>query len=218
VAFGERAVPYLGTLLGAVHGDTRFYAVLVAGELSHPDLVEPLAKLVFDPDPGVRELALAVLPRFARFSEPYERMLEAFRVHGRVPRKIPEHRLQAVVALGDLRDASAVEPLVRLLEDDETPIAEAAHRSLVLITRQDFGGSVKRWSSWLEKNQGRHRVEWLIDALNHSDEELRAAAGEELQKLTQQYVGYHPHLGKREREVAQRRYREWWETEGATRF
>ncbi|HJK96299.1 MAG TPA: hypothetical protein RMF84_03715, partial [Polyangiaceae bacterium LLY-WYZ-14_1] len=62
-----------------------------------------------------------------------------------------------------------------------------------------------------------HRIEWLIDALLHPEEEMRGAAGEELQQLTQQYLGYHPSLPRRDREIAHRKYRSWWEQEGRIR-
>ncbi|MFW6049603.1 MAG: hypothetical protein ACODAU_00435 [Myxococcota bacterium] len=218
VAFGERAVPYVSSLLGARDGDTRFYAVLLAGDLFHPDLVEPLGRLVWDPDPGVRSLALDLLPRFAPYGGAYERLLEQLRVFGRVPRKNPVHRAQAVEALGRLGDGKSLDLLVKLLDDDEAPTAQAAQGSLVALTGQDFGASQRRWAAWAEKNRDRHRIEWLIDALAHPEEARRAAVGEELQRVTQQYFGYHSALSKREREVAQRRYREWWETEGRSRF
>jgi hypothetical protein len=47
---------------------------------------------------------------------------------------------------------------------------------------------------------------------------MRRAAGDELKQLTQEYYGYHPSLPRREREIAQKKYRAWWETEGQKRF
>ena len=88
----------------------------------------------------------------------------------------------------------------------------------MVLTRQDFGNDPDRWDPWTEANKDRHRIEWLIDGLLHGDEELRRAAGEELKHLTQEYYGYHPALPKRDREVAQRKYRRWWESEGKQRF
>jgi hypothetical protein len=46
------------------------------------------------------------------------------------------------------------------------------------------------------------------------EQEIRALASEELKRETQQYFGYHPGLPKRDREVSQRKYREWWQDEG----
>ncbi|MDH5492108.1 MAG: hypothetical protein OEY14_09145, partial [Myxococcales bacterium] len=95
---------------------------------------------------------------------------------------------------------------------------EAGRESLRLICRQDFGTSKRRWEAWAKKTEGTHRIEWLIEALTHSDEELRRAAGNELQQLTRQYFGFHPALSKREREIIKRKYLDWWEDEGYARF
>ena len=71
----------------------------------------------------------------------------------------------------------------------------------------------------IEPSWGRaNRVEWLIEALLHAEESVRTLAGEELKLLTQQYFGYHPALPRKDRELAQRKYREWWELEGRVFF
>jgi hypothetical protein len=76
----------------------------------------------------------------------------------------------------------------------------------------------QRWAAWWQANSGRHRLEWLIDSLMHEQRALRAASSEELRLLTKEYFGYYDDLPKRERERAQARYREWWETIGRVRF
>ena len=58
----------------------------------------------------------------------------------------------------------------------------------------------------------------MIDALMHSDRGLRGAAGLELQKITQVYYGYVAAAPKREREQAQKRYWDWWGSEGRSKF
>ena len=90
--------------------------------------------------------------------------------------------------------------------------------ALTVITRQDFGASSQKWQAWWDANRDRHRLEWLIDALMHEQAALRAAAGEELKTITKEYFGYYDDLPKRERERAQSRYREWWNSVGRVRF
>lgn len=216
-AFGDLAVPYIVSLLGSRNGDTRFYALLLAHDFLHPDLVEPVGAMVFDPDAGVRTVALRVLPRFPR-GEAYDKLLESLRIFGRVPRKSPQARAQAVAALGPLHDVGALDLLIDLLEADEAPTVEAAHRSLVVLTRHDFGAAKRRWAAWADKNRHRHRIEWLIEALTLADQSLHSAAGNDLQQTTQQYFGYHPSMSKHEREVVQQRYWDWWQSEGRARF
>ena len=107
--------------------------------------------------------------------------------------------------------------IARLADPSETIVA-AAQKALVVLTGQDFGfarGSGKlgraglwnatAWSGWWRRSDSRTRA-------------LRALAGEELKQLTQQYFGYHPALPKKDRELAQRKYREWWEREGRALF
>jgi hypothetical protein len=47
---------------------------------------------------------------------------------------------------------------------------------------------------------------------------VRSTAGIELQKLTQTYYGFQAGAPKRERELAQTRYRNWWLIEGKRTF
>ena len=218
VAFGERAVPYVVSLLDRNQDDVRFYATLLASEFAHRDLVAPLGRRVFDSDKGTATLGLDVLRQLAHFHEELQLVLEMIRATARVPRRTAEQRAQAVFALRELRDARSLDLLIELLGVKEELLADAAHEALQVLTRQDFGRSRRKWEEWAEANAGRHRVEWLIDGLLHPDEAVRSAAGEELKHLTQEYYGYHPSLSRREREIAQRKYRRWWESEGQRRF
>jgi len=220
VAFRGRAVPYVASLVSAGDPEVRFYAVLVSSELVDRRLLPSLVPRAFDDDEGVRALALRVLGLYRRYPEALREALHPIRAEARHPRRDGrDRRLAAVDALGALRDRAALEPLIGVLESagDDDDLRAAARRALVLLTRQDFGDSPQRWLSWAEKQEGRHRIEWLIDALLHPEEEMRGAAGEELQQLTQQYLGYHPSLPRRDREIAHRKYRSWWEQEGRIR-
>ena len=218
VAFGETAVSYVANLLDHADADTRFYATLVAAELPHPELVEPLGRRIFDGDSGVATLSLDVLRLHAGFRAPMHELLELLRSASKVPRYGTARRIRAVVALGELRDEGAISGLIRLLDADERPLLEAAGNTLRLLARQDYGTSKRKWEAWAKKHLAQHRIEWLIEALVHSDEELRREAGAELQQLTQAYFGFHPSQSKREREVIRRKYLEWWEDEGFMRF
>lgn len=87
-----------------------------------------------------------------------------------------------------------------------------------MLCRTDLGGDAGAWEKWWRKNAGRHRVEWLIDALMHENDDIRRAAGDELKSITKEYFGYYDDLPKKERAAAQARYREWWDTNGRSRF
>lgn len=217
-AFGDQAVPYVVTLLDHRLADTRFYATLLSSEFSHRQLVGGLGRRIFDEDPKTAALALDVLRVLQRFDREMTDVVQMVRATARVPRRSPDHRARAARALGELRDAGSLELLIDLLEGGADILVQSAHIALVILTRQDFGPTRSRWMPWFEANRERHRIEWLIDGLMHDDEALRTAAADELMHLTQEYYGYHPRLPKHDREIAQRKYRRWWESEGHRRF
>src|SRR5262249_38394757 len=218
VAFRERAIPYVASRLDAGHADVRFYAMLLSSEFIDRRLVEPVGQRIFDDDEGVRALAIDVLRLFRHYSKELGNVLRAVRHEAESSRNPLEKRCIAVKALGELRDVGSLFFLIDLLKIDNSEIREVARRSLVVLSRQDFGDSPEQWTRWAEENNGKHRIEWLIDALLHSEEGMRAAAVEELKHLTQEYYGYHPSLSKKEREIAQRKYLSWWNNEGRKRF
>lgn len=217
VAFHDLAVPYVASLLDRDDANHRFYAVLLASEFSHPKLVPPLGRRIFDSDEGVAALAIDVIRGLTPFARELHDVIETVRSEARVPRRPIPHRRRAIRALGELRDAGSLDMLVKLMEH-ESDLAPAAHHSLVSITRQDFGTSARRWAEWIAEHGAQHRIEWLIDALLHPDEKMRTLAGDELKHLTQEYYGYHPALPRRDREIAQRKYEAWWTSEGRRRF
>jgi hypothetical protein len=131
---------------------------------------------------------------------------------------MPADRIAAIGAMTGVSDPMMVPGLVHALGDRVDAVVDAAHDTLVHITCQDFGTDARPWLRWWENNAGRHRVEWLIDALTHEVSDIRRMAGEQLRLLTKEYFGYGSELAPRERERAQQRYRDWWITDGRTRF
>jgi Type II secretion system (T2SS), protein E, N-terminal domain len=130
----------------------------------------------------------------------------------------PEEALRAIAGLAELRAAVAVPLLIDLVADDRRAVAEAARAALRTVTRQDFADSRRGWLGWWHRASGRHRMEWLLEALGHKRADLRLAAAEELQATTGVYVGYHFDLPERDRDEARRRWTEWWHTIGKARF
>jgi HEAT repeat protein len=131
----------------------------------------------------------------------------------------PEEQRHALIeAIADLRDGHAVPTVIRLLGDRSSDVVRSARWALVVLTRQDYGASMAAWEEWWRRNGMRHRIEWLIDALLHETTEIRRAAGDELKSTTKEYFGYYDDLPLPERQRAQNRYREWWETKGKARF
>jgi hypothetical protein len=190
---------------------------LFAGDRVRPSLLDPLLERLFDDDPQIRLLVRDALPHYRKFNG-FERVTERICERARTEGAPLYERLAAIDAISMLRDASCVSTLIELISHRDKQICVSAHRALTLITCQDFGKSPRKWRNWLNANANRHRVEWLIEGLMHPEEPVRATAGLELQKLTQVYYGYVAAASKREREAAQKRYAEWWRTEGRTRI
>ena len=73
-------------------------------------------------------------------------------------------RLAAIRALQRVLDKSAVDTLVRLLDDRDEVIRAAAAGGLAKLTNiRAFGTSRQQWRNWWEKNKNKPRSEWLVD-------------------------------------------------------
>ena len=217
VRFGDRAVPYVSALLSSAHPDVRFYSSLVAAEVVHEDLMDAVAERIHDSDDGVRHIALQLLPRFAEMRG-FEEIRTVVRRTARIRGRDLTRRHHAVDALAALRDAAMIPKLIELLREDDDELVEHVLTALGLLTACTLGRNPRKWESWWERNRSRHRVEWMIDGLSHADEEVRRGAHEELKRLTQEYLGYHPGSPKRDRELIAQKYRDWWESEGQARL
>ncbi len=217
VAFGETAVPYVVPLLEHSDADRRYYACLLAAEFIHPELLRPMGKRIFDSDPDVRAVAFRALSVLSACAEDFAQLLKMLRSTARDPNDT-DRQLVAIDALGRLRDVRSFEFLLTMLSFANEDVVRAAHASLVRLSGQDFGKSTKKWGHWYHKNGSKHRVEWLIDALMHSDPRLRRRAGDELKHLTQEYFGYHPTLPRRDRDRARKKYLTWWQEVGFRMF
>jgi hypothetical protein len=216
-AFADRAVPHLAELMLAPRAETRLCAILLATQHTCAELLPPVFKCIFDPEAQVRMQAAAALPLF-RNVKAFGETRATLRKKAAAESEPIAGRQAALEAISVLRDSGSIEVLAKLCTHPTRQLSVPAHRALMAITGQDFGDADKKWRAWFSKNRERHRAEWLIDSLMHPEERMRSMASLELQKLTQVYHGFSANAGKREREQAQRRYRDWWESEGRKLF
>lgn len=213
VAFGQPAVPYVVELLNTPDPEIRYYAILVAAELPHPRLVEPLGTALFDDDQGVSRSALYALEMF-RGLEGVGELQRSLRVLALASDADQRSRLLAMRALAVLRDQRAVEALLPALSE-RSVLGEAAWRVLRMLTAQDFGSDESRWRAWLQRQGARSRTEWLIDSLDHEDSEIRAIAIRDLSRIAGQEFGYDVRMPQSDRQAIRERFRLWWSsTEG----
>jgi hypothetical protein len=215
---GQRrvALPFVLNEVDSPNGDRRFWATFLLTELGYPEAAPAIVARLFDDEERTRKvarLAARVVAESAR-----ETLVEELDRVVRDPRATVQERIATMDTLGELRDAAVVPVLLGSLGDDNEEVAVAARRALSVVARQDFGRDTRRWLAWWSGASSRHRIEWLIDALTHEQPATRKAAAQELKALTREYFGYYEDLPKRERERAQQRYRDWWRSEGRSRF
>lgn len=217
VMFRQLSAPFLTETLESPDPEQRFYAILCLSEVIHPAAATALGQRLFDSDEPSRRLAMEALRSYRRLPE-FDRVLRLLRNTLNDSNAAPERRRLAANGLADLRDGEALSVLISALGDSDASLRAVVRYSLVQLARQDFGENVAQWREWEERAAGRHRVEWLIEALAHDEPTIRNDASEELKKLTGYFAGYYFNLPKRERERAQAQYREWWDREGRSRF
>jgi hypothetical protein len=208
------ALPFVLDRLMAADAEERGWATHLVCELPYIEAIPRLLPRLRDPDASTAVSAAHALASIARSApEPVRDAL----IH-LARAATPEDRMAAVRAMAKLREPSFVPELVHALGDDDDGVVTAAHDALVQVTRQDLGTDARPWLRWWEQNSGKHRIEWLIDALAHDIVEIRRSAAEELRALTKEYFGYAGDLPPRDRDRAQQRYRDWWLMEGRSRF
>jgi len=216
-AFDDDMIPAVQELLEAQHADARSFAAVLAGDRVHPDLLWPLYRRLFDPEGAVRLLVSETLPLY-RHAQGFDDVLKSLRKRASDQRETLQNRLAALEAVASLRDVGSIDLLADLASHADRQYSLPAQRALVAITGQDFGDATRKWKAWHSKSAQLNRVQWLIESLMHSEEKVRASAGNELQRLTQVYYGFTASAPKRDRERAQDRYRAWWEQEGKAQF
>jgi hypothetical protein len=217
-AIRRPALPFVSVRTSASDPEARFWATHLLGELRYPEAATVLVPRLFDDDASVRRVARRSAAALVSAGAPGAPILKGLEDITSNPDQPVPHRVMAIETMGEIRSGGMVPPLLVALVDPSEEIVEAARRALLLITRQDFGRDVRRWQEWWARNAGRHRIEWLIDALMHEQPSVRRAAGDELKLCTKEYFGYYDDLPKRERERAQALYRAWWDREGRARF
>jgi HEAT repeat protein len=198
--------------------NVRAWATRLLGEMPNEDAARAIVRRFVDGEQEVRRAALAA-GRLMQANPEARSMIQLGLADLLSDSSRPEEQRHALIeAVADLRDGRAIPTVLRLLEDRSADIVRSAHWALVVLARQDYGLSAAAWAEWWRHNSGRHRIEWLIDALLHDSADIRRAAGDELKSTTKEYFGYYDDLPVAERQKAQNRYREWWEAKGKARF
>jgi HEAT repeat protein len=200
---GRPAAQAVAPLLDSQDADTRYFALLTAGNLPYGELVEGVLRGLFDFEPDISSAArvaassLKHLPRFDAAKKELRQELS---------NRDGMRRSLAARALGALHDRESIEGLILLLGSDDEMCAQAAADALREITRATFGVNPRQWSAWWVENRGKRRADWLVAALRHKELDVRLSALEELSRAINDTLGYLADAPEAEREAAVRRW------------
>ncbi|QDE88454.1 FrgA protein [Myxococcus xanthus] len=200
---GRPAAQAVSPLLDSQDADTRYFALLTAGNLPYVELVDGVLRGLFDLEPDISSAArvaaaaLKQLPRLDAALRDLRHELNS---------RDPLRRSLAARALGTLHDRDAIEGLIRLTGGDDEMCAQAAAEALREVTRATMGLDPRQWSAWWTENRSRRRADWLVSALRHRELDVRLAAIEELSRALHDTLGYYADASDAEREQAVRRW------------
>jgi hypothetical protein len=184
---GHAGALALAPLLDASDSDTRYLALLTAGSLRYPEVIDGVLRGLFDLEPDISSAArvaatsLRLLPSFAGRMDELRRELAA---------TDPLRRSLAARALGVLHDREAIDGLINLTGTEDGLVATAAADALKEITRFDFGPSPRAWTAWYARARSQRRLDWLLEALASEHFESRLSAIEELERAFGDNHGY----------------------------
>jgi hypothetical protein len=156
-AMRRLALPFLAVRSADTDVEVRFWATYLLGELNYADVAAALVPRLFDENPAVRRIAVRSARTLAAGGNegiPLRKALERTVSYSEEPEN---RRLIALYTIGELRLYRSIPTLIAVLDDPIETIAEAAHRSLAAMTRQEFGKRPDKWTDWWEA-KGRLRL------------------------------------------------------------
>jgi hypothetical protein len=210
------AVPFVVPHCDDADLDKRLAATLLLTELVYPEVIDAAVRRLSDDDARIRIVAVEACTRLA--AQNPRLTLEKMVLAAKEPRLPPPRRIAIYEVIGSMAVPVAVPLLIPCIADPLAQVGLAARAALVRIARQDFKTDTRKWNGWWSSNVGRHRLEWLMDALLHEDIALQKPAAEELMAISSKNFGYREDAAPRDRELVYARYRDWWQSEGRAQY
>lgn len=201
---GQSGASAIAPLLDHADSDTRYLALLTAGSLRYPDVVDGVLRSLFDYEPDLSSAARAASAAL-RLLPHFQSRLPSLRQE--LASSDALRRSLAARALGVLHDRQSIDGLINLAGSDDELCAQSAGDALKEITRAGFGTNATAWTAWWARARDRRRIEWLVEALDADDFDLRLAAIEELSRTFGDNFGYFADGPEREREGAVARWK-----------
>ncbi len=184
---GQAGALAIAPLLDHPDSDTRYLALLTAGSLRYPDVVDGVLRGLFDYEPDISSAARAASAAL-RLLPHFQSRLPALRQELAASDGL--RRSLAARALGVLHDRISVEGLINLTGSEDDLCSQSAADALKEITRAGFGTNPSAWSAWWARARDLRRIEWLVEALDADDFDLRLSAIEELSRTFGDNFGF----------------------------
>lgn len=220
VALGAAAVPLASSLLEHSSGEVRFYATMLFTRLPLESVVDQLIPRLFDRDYQTREIARQIILDYrARTRVLGQDWFEAnlcLPLREIILDGTEDIRLEtAADLLGTVRCAGAVDALIAGLGRYRGRVKNNLGRALRAITYKDLPPSHSEWLNWRTRAQAADaqqtgRAQWIVDALNAEQPEIRQLVYEEIREIDGLVLNYHPDQPEKLRIRAQNDLREWF--------
>jgi hypothetical protein len=201
---GQAGASAIAPLLDHEDSDTRYLALLTAGSLRYPDVVDGVLRGLFDYEPDISSAARAASAAL-RLLPHFQSRLPALRQE--LASSDMLRRSLAARALGVLHDRTSIEGLINLTASEDELCSQSAGDALKEITRAGFGTNAPAWTAWWARARELRRIEWLVEALDAEDFDLRLAAIEELSRTFGDNFGFFADGPETERAGAVSRWR-----------
>ncbi len=196
---GEWGAWALAPLLDRDDPETRYLALLTAGALQHPVVVDGVLRSLFDYEPDISSAARATLAALKPLPELQARLPG---LRQELQSQDSLRRSLAARALGVLHDRESIDGLISLTGSDDGLCAQSAAEALRETTRQNLGPNPRAWTAWWAAARGQRRLEWLVEALASDDADTRLSAIEELSRAFGDNAGFFADGPPAEREPA----------------
>lgn len=184
---GQAGALAIAPLLDHPDSDTRYLALLTAGSLRYPDVVDGVLRGLFDYEPDISSAARAASAAL-RLLPHFQSRLPSLRQE--LASSDALRRSLAARALGVLHDRVSVEGLINLTGSEDDLCSQSAADALKEITRAGFGTNPSAWTAWWARARDLRRIEWLVEALDADDFDLRLCAIEELSRTFGDNFGF----------------------------
>ena len=212
VRIGAPSLSLVEQFLDDTSLDARFYATYLLTELPAEDVLDSLFERLFDRDQQTRTLAQDIAFSHRHFEGFKTSILEPLREV--VRENDDELRLEvAAESLRRLKDLPSVPLLIDAMDGHPDRVLRTIHRALQEITFQPLQPSTPDWKQWWDTAQEQPRWQWLVDAMNSGDEEIRLMAFDEIDQLPGLKINYHPNQPSKLRQRAQQELSQFFEAQ-----